>query len=203
MVFLISLLVFVAVFFISAFLLEMLLASKYAEQVLASSGASDTSLPERLSLAVLPRSRVLRSVSLPIPGRDGEEIRLGTVIVSRSGIFILCQINGAGILENPPTEKWKQIYNGRFTEFNNPFITQKDARALIDYYTEASGLPEVKAHSMIIYTNPSLRFTNQRPRGIVYARDFVKHLRRLEKRGRLTGSQIRSACSVLRNADAY
>ena len=38
-----------------------------------------SSLPSRLSAAVLPKSRIFRSVALPIPGRDGEEIQLSTL----------------------------------------------------------------------------------------------------------------------------
>ena len=202
MIYFISILIFAAVFSVSARILEAKLRRGYCARLL-SDGSTSASLPARLALAVLPRHRVFRSVSLPIPGKDGEEIQLGTVIVSRSGVFILCQINGQGILENSPSGKWKHVHNGKFTEFDNPFTVQSDARTLIEYYAEAGGYPDVKAHSLVIYTNPGLRFTNPKPRGVILAKDFAARLDALEKRGKLTKQQISAVCSILKDAEAY
>jgi hypothetical protein len=202
-IYFISILIFFAVFFTTAKLLEKPLTTGYCNNLLCSKAVRSSSLPEKLCRAVLPRTRIFRGVSLPIPGKEGEEIQLGTVAVSRSGIFILCQINGAGILENPPTTRWKQIDNGKFSEFDNPFTMQRDARALIDYYTDLAGYPEIKAHSIVIYTNPSLRFTHQKPRGVILAKEFPARLSGLEKRGRLSSAQVKAACNILSNADAY
>ncbi len=203
MIFLLSALVFFAVFYSAARILEKILRRGYCQRLLANPAAYGTALPERLALAVLPRGRVFRSLTLPIPGKDGQEIQLGTVVVSRSGIFILCQINGGGILENNPSGKWKHICGGKFSEFDNPFTVQGDARTLIDYYAERAGEPEIKAHSMVLYTNSSLRFVNQRSRSVICTSDFVSRLLFLEKRGRLSKAQIKTACSILKEADAY
>ncbi len=203
MIYFISILIFLAVFTVSAKILEAPLRKGYCARLLSDSNATSPALPARLSLAVLPKWRIFRSVSLPIPGKDGEEIQLGTVIVSRSGIFILCQINGAGILENSHSGKWKQINNGKFTEFDNPFTVQNDARTLIEYYAEAAGYPEIKAHSLVIYTSPNLRFTNPKSRGVISARDFATRLLSFEKRGKLSTQQIKAACSILKDAEAY
>lgn len=203
MIYFISALIFIAVFTVSAKILEAPMRRGYCSRLLSESNISSTALPAKLSLAVLPKWRIFRSVSLPIPGKDGQEIQLGTVIVSRSGVFIICQINGAGILENSHSAKWKRIHNGKFTEFDNPFVAQSDARTLIEYYAEAAGYPDIKAHSLVIYTNSALRFTNPKPRGVMYAKDFATRLLSFEKRGRLSTQQIKAACSILKDAEAY
>ncbi len=203
MSFVVFLFIFASVFLLLFPILDRYFISLYSNRLVSGAAYYKASLPARLALAVLPKSRIFRSVALPIPGREGEEIQLGTVIVSRSGIFVLCQINGKGILENPPSENWKHISSGKFTEFTNPFVNQKDARALIDYYLDLEGHPEIKAHSVVLYTDRDLRFTHQKSRGIIFAGDFCKKLRDFEKRGRLSSQQVRLACSVLRDIDAY
>ena len=182
---------------------ERLFTKRYCAEILGDQSSLNASLPSRLSLSVLPRSRVFRSVTLPIPSRDGEEIQLGTVAVNRSGIFIICQINGGGILENDPSGKWKHIFSGRCAEYENPFKAQQGARELISYYADAVGLGDVRAHSLIIYTDPSLRFTYQKPRGLISASELPSMMSRLEKRGRLSLKEVHAACKMLRNVDAY
>lgn len=200
---LIFLTVFLTSFLLIAFPLEGVLKKGYCERLLSKSAAYSSALPAKLSNTVLPGSRIFRSVSLPIPGRDGEEIQLGTVIVCRSGIFILCQINGNGIIENPPGGNWKHIYGGKCREYENPFKMQADARTLIDYYNECEGLTDVKAHSIIIYTDPTLKFTNPRPRGVIPASEFPKRLAYLERHGKLSRTDVKNACRILRDADSY
>ncbi|MBR2473546.1 MAG: NERD domain-containing protein [Clostridia bacterium] len=199
----ISIVTFALTFVIAARVLEVLLVKGYCSELLSEPKNFTSSLPSRLSAAVLPKSRIFRSVALPIPGRDGEEIQLGTVIVSRSGIFIVCQINGSGILENSPNGKWKHIYGGKCVEYENPFQLQSDARKLIDYYAECEGLSDIKAHSLIVYTSEALKFTYPKPRGIISAENFPKKLSYFEKRGRLSRQQIKAACAMLRGADSY
>ncbi len=202
MIYIVGILIFTLTFAITYRLLESVLRRRYCARLIAENGTSAV-LPAGLSLAVLPRSRVFRSVSLPIPGKEGEEIQLGTVIVSRSGIFILCQLNGNGILDNSHSGKWKHISNGKFTEFDNPFISQSDARTLIEYYTESLGFPEIKAHSIVLYTGSSLRFTAPKPRNVIHVNDFAMRLMSLEKQGKLTAQQLKAACSVLKEAELY
>jgi hypothetical protein len=203
MIYLVTLLVFISVFIISSYVSDKILTQKYVSNLLLCANSFSENLPAELAMAVIPKSRILRNISLPIPNRDGEEIQIGTLIVTRSGIFILCQLNGSGILENPSTARWKRIENGKFTEFDNPFHSQKDARTLISYYTESSGVSGVKVHTTIIYTSKALRFTHPKPRGVISAEDFVKRLTHLQKHGNLSVSQIRSICSTLRKADSY
>jgi hypothetical protein len=198
-----TLLIFISVFIISSYILEKIFTAKYVNSLLLPTAVPDSNLPAQLSLAVLSKGRIFRNVSLPIPNRDGEEIQIGTAVVTKSGIFILCQICGGGILENPSTAKWKKIEKGKFTEFDNPFHLQKDARTLIDYYAEANGLSGVKSHTTVIYTNENLRFTHQKPRGVLYTRDFIKRLAYLEKNGKLSAIQVKSACQMLKNAENY
>ena len=203
MIVFVSLAVFAILFFLLVKLFERLLSGEYCERLLKDPKNYDSSLPSRLALTVLPKKRIFRSVSLPIPGKDGEEIQLGTVIVSRAGIFILCQINGSGILENPPDKKWKHISNGKFTEFDNPFIHQKDARSLIEYYASSYVDGDIHAHSIVLYTGASLRFTSQKPRGIMSAKEFPQKLLKMEKTGKLSSEQVRAACRMLSEIEAY
>ena len=203
MIHIISAMLFVAVFIIAAKLLEGFFIRSSSKNLLANSANFNSALPSRLASFVLPKGRIFRSLALPIPGRDGEEIHLGTVIVSRSGIFILCLINGSGIIENPPNGNWKHIACGKCSEFPNPFLAQQDARGLIEYYAEQNGLSGLHAYSLVIYTGASLKFTHQRSRGVLSAAELTDKLCTLEKRGKLSRSQVRAAASVLKNADAY
>ncbi len=198
-----SILIFLAVFVITAKALEIPLRKGYAKKLLSDGSAYNAALPSKLSLAILPQSRVFRSLTLPIPGKDGQEIQLGTVIVSRSGVFILCQINGAGILENKPSEKWKHICGGKFSEFDNPFNVQADARTLINYYLELEGVTDVKAHTLVLYTNSGLRFTEPKSRSVIYINDFVKRLTAFERKGKLSLKQLKATCTALKEADSY
>ena len=203
MLVIISAAVFTLLFFTIYKLIEKPIINGYCEKLLSDPDNYDSALPAKLAGAVLSKRRIFRSVSLPIPGKDGEEIQLGTVIVSRAGIFILCQINGSGILENPPDRKWKHIMGGKFSEFENPFLHQKDARTLIEYYASSCVSGDVHAHSIVLYTGASLKFTSQKPRGIISAREFPSRLAKMEKTGRLTADQVRAACAMLSNIEAY
>ena len=193
----------ILLFLVLSKLIEKPLCAGYCERLLSDPSNHNSALPAKLSSSVISRRRIFRSVSLPIPGKDGEEIQLGTVIVSRAGIFILCQINGSGIVENNPQGRWKHIAGGKFTEFENPFMLQRDARALIEYYAAIYGQNDIKAHSIIIYTNPSLRFTHQKPRGIMTASEFPAKLASMEKSGRLSREQVRCACKMLSEVENY
>ena len=200
---LISVAVFIAVYFVSAKPLETFFATKYTDYLLSNPSSYNSLLPARLSLAALPRNRIFTNLALPIPGKDGEEIQLGTVIVSRSGIFIICLLNGAGILDNSTAQKWKRLDGGRVTEFDNPFIFQKDARTLLEYYVQAANISPVKAHTIVLYTNDSLRFTQHKSRGVIFAGDYHRKLSSFEKNGRLSSAQIKNICSALKSADIY
>jgi hypothetical protein len=199
----ISIAVFTALFFIILKLTDTALTDGYCSYLLKDPKNHDSALPAKLAAAVLPRGRIFRGVSIPIPGKDGEEIHLGTVIVSRAGIFIICQINGSGILENPPDRKWKLISAGKFTEFENPFLHQKDARTLLEYYAASCVSPDVHAHSIVLYTGSQLKFTSQKPRGVMSAKELPSKLSKMEKTGRLTRDQVRAACKMLSNIEAY
>ena len=194
--------VFTAVFFVTLKAIERPLINGYCHSVLSDSAAYGSSLPETLARAIIPKGRIFRSLALPIPGKDGEEIHLGTVVVSRAGVFIVCQLNGAGILENPPDRKWKHICGGKFTEFENPFIHQKDARTLIEYYLSPH-CADARVYSIVLYTSQALKFTAQKPRGVMSAEEFPKRLLKMEKTGRLTKAQVKTVCDVLSNVEAY
>ena len=146
---------------------------------------------------VLPNKNVFRSLSLPIPGRDGDEINIGTLIVSKCGVFILCQIHGSGLIENSQEKRWKHLQNGRSADFDNPFTSQHDARALLEFYAKNHGLDEVKAHTLVLYTDPTLKFTVSQSRSVIYAGNFPSKLSKMEKYGKLSSMQVRSFCKLL------
>ena len=203
MIFAVACAVFPILFFIIFKLIEKPLTASYCERLLKDKKNYGSSLPARLACAIIPSRRIFRSLSLPIPGKDGEEIQLGTVIVTKAGVFILCQINGSGILENPTDSKWKHISSGKFTEFANPFLNQKDARTLIEYYASSYAGDDINAYSIVLYTDPSLKFTHQKPRGIISAKEFPARLSKMEKTGKLSQEQIRAVCKMFSEIQAY
>ena len=168
----------------------------YTSSLLLNPSAFDNDLPSKLILSAFPKKQVFHSLSLPIPGKDGEEITLGTVIVNRCGIYIICQIHGSGLIENTPTDKWKHMNNGRYTEFDNPFRAQQNARELIEFYTKNIGLGFIKAHSLLIYTDSDLRFTQPSSRSIIKASELTKRLKNMDKLGHLTRSQVNTICKA-------
>ena len=172
------------------------LTRRYTERLILSYGDSET-LPARLLFGAMCKRHVFTDLSLPIPSKDGEEINIGVVAVNRCGVFIICRIQGDGVIENPNEQRWKHVYNGSCSEFENPFRTQEGARNLIEYYAKNAGLSAVKAHSMLVYTNPSLRFTHTLNRSIVSAENLSKKLSAMDKRGRLTHTEVRQTCRLL------
>ena len=192
---------FVAVFLISDKLIEPKLTRRYCEAVLSDPRNINTELPSRLLRATMPSSKVFRSLSLPIPGRDGEEITIGTAVVNRSGVYIVCQIHGSGVLENPPNDKWKHINRGKCTEFENPFRMQKDARDLIEFYTKNNGFGDVRAHSIVLYTDPSLKFTHQTSRSVISATELNSRMLTLDRYGKLSSARVREVCKMLTDID--
>ncbi len=189
--------VFTVLFYLFNKLLEPRFTESYCRRLLADPSLYDEELPAKLLYASFPKSHIFRSLSLPIPGKEGEEINLGTVAVNRCGVYILCQIHGNGLIENPPDIKWKHMNSGRCTEFDNPFRTQQDARELIEFYAKNAGLGYVKAHSIIIYTDPSLRFTQPSSRSIINAADLNRRMQNIDRLGHLTSAQVHDVCRIL------
>ncbi len=169
----------------------------YCARVLSEPHCNADALPSKLIGATFPSSQIFTSLALPIPGREGEEIILGTVAVNRSGVYIICQIRGDGIIENPPNQRWKHMVNGNSREFENPFRAQADARALIEYYAKNAGLGSIKCHSLVIYTNQRLRFTHTMSRQIVHANELNRRFSVLDKLGRLGRGEVNDICRLL------
>ena len=193
----------VILFVISDRIISRRLIGLYTERVLCSSDSE--TLPAELLYATMPKSRVFTDLSLPIPSKDGEEVSIGIVAVNRSGVYIICQLNGEGVIENPNAPRWKHVCNGSCSEFENPFRTQEGARNLIEYYAKRAGLSGVKAHSMLVYTNQNLRFTHTLSRSIVSAESLCERLSAMDRRGRLTYTEVRRTCRLLSEigAEAY
>lgn len=178
-----------------------LLSNYYVTSILSNKAYYDASLPERLSRVILPKRYIFRALALPIPGKDGEEINIGTVIVCRSGVFILCQIHGSGLIENSGENKWKHMQNGKTAEFDNPFRSQQYARSLLEFYAKNHGLDQIKAHTILIYTDKNLKFTERQSRSVIYAGNYVKKLKVMNKLGKLSKNSVNSYCRLLENID--
>ncbi len=192
-------LVFFGLFFVFYKMLFPRFCDIYCKNVLAEPCGDTDILPYKLINATFPSSQIFNSLALPIPGREGEEITLGTVAVNRSGIYIICQIRGDGIVENPPNQRWRHLVNGSSREFENPFRAQADARELIEYYAKNAGLGGVRCHSLVVYTSPRVRFTNTMSRQIIYANDLNRRFSVLDSLGRLSRSEVNDICRLLSN----
>ncbi len=171
----------------------------YCARILAEPHGNEDELPSKLINATFPMSQIFNSLALPIPGREGEEITLGTVAVNRSGIYIICQICGDGIIENPPGQRWKHMVNGSSREFENPFRAQADARELIEYYAKNAGLGCVKCHSLVVYTGKNLKFTHTMSRQMIQANDLNRRFSVLDKLGKLSRSEVNDICRLMSN----
>ncbi len=188
--------IFTLLFFVINRIAEQKLVSRYTVRVLSNAEESET-LPAQLLYATMKKGHVFTDLSLPIPSKDGEEINIGIVAVNRAGVYIICRIQGEGVIENPNAARWKHIHNGSCSEFENPFRAQEGARNLIEYYAKNAGLSAVKAHSMLVYTSPSLRFTHTLNRSIVSADNLSRKLSDIDRRGRLTSAEVRQTCRLL------
>ncbi len=192
---------FAILFVLFSKLLQPYFTAIYCEKLLSEADASGDRLPARLLSATFPNSQIFNSLSLPIPGREGEEICLGTVAINRSGIYIICQIRGNGIIENPVDRRWKHMINGACSEFENPFRAQSGARELIEYYTKTAGLGFAKCHSLIVYSGQALKFTHNVSRQIIPASELNRRFTATDRIGNMTHSEVRSICKLLKNID--
>ena len=174
----------------------------YCRERVTDAGDDKELIPELLR-AFMPKSNVFSGISLPIPGKEGEEIYYGTVAVNSAGIFIICRICGEGLLENPPTaDKWKLMSKGKVTEFSNPFRDQDSPRRLLAYYADAAGVGGVRVHTVMVYTNSGLRFANPPSKGVIHASSLYTRFRGMSKRGRLTLAQVSAISKMLSEVNA-
>ncbi len=174
------------------------LTDAHCQRLLSDGSIGAQEIPSRLITATFPDRQVINSLSLPIPGREGEEIHIGTVAVNRSGIYIICRICGDGIIENPPDKpRWNYITNGQSREFDNPFRSHAGARELIEYYAKNAGLGYAKCHSLIIYSGSNLKFTYPKSRQLIPAESLNRRFRMLDKMGKLNRDEVFDICKLL------
>ncbi len=193
--------IFIFTFALAYFCFDRLLSPHltdiYCKKILSDGVAEPNMLPARLISASFPSSQIFTQLSLPIPGREGEEIHIGTVAVNRSGVYIVCQIRGEGIIENPPDKRWTYITNGQSRDFENPFRAHASARELIEYYAKNAGLGYAKCHSLIVCTGQSLTFTYPKSRQMVSAEYLNRKFRKLDKLGRMSAYEVNDICKML------
>lgn len=184
------------------YIISPVLTEKYLFALLAEEPSDSPVLLPRILRAFMPRRQVLTSLSLPIPGREGEEIAYGTVAVNRGGIFIISRICGSGLIENPPTEnRWRFLSGGTVKEFPNPFKEQDAPRRLLAAYAGAAGVKDVRVRTLVVYTDPALRFSSPPSKGIMHVSETYKRMRRLSAKGKLSYRSIRAITSALRDAN--
>ncbi|MBR2461238.1 MAG: hypothetical protein IKB34_08440 [Clostridia bacterium] len=184
-------------------IIKPIITEKYCRERLRSADPSDPELIPQLLRAFMPSGSVLTGISLPIPGKDGEEISYGTVAVNRAGIFIISRICNEGLLENPPgAGMWKLMTRGAVTEFPNPFKEQESPRRLLAYYANAAGVRDVKVHSLIVYTNGALRFSHPPSKGTIHASVLHTRLRKANAHGKLTARNLRAIIKTVKDVNA-
>lgn len=178
------------------------LTERYCSRKIAETPEDSAELIPKLLKAFLPGRCVFTDISLPIPGRDGEEIGYGTVAVCRGGIFIISKICGEGFIENPPgAEKWKFMNSGSVKEFPNPFKQQESPRQLLSFYASAAGENNVRIHTLIVYTDKRLRFSNPPSKGIIHVSQLYKRIQMMSARGKLTGKGVRAIAKLINDAN--
>ena len=184
------------------YIISPIVTERYLYSLLSEEPADSPRLVSMVFRAFLPRRSVITSLSLPIPDREGEEVAYGTVAVSRAGIFIISRICGEGRIDNSPREgKWRFFSHGYVKEFPNPFKEQEAPRRLLAAYAAAAGVSDVKVHTLIVYTDPALKFTNPPSKGIMHLSEAYRRMRKLSARGKLSRRSIRAITSTLRAAN--
>ena len=178
------------------------ITEKYCDRKIAESSEDSPELIPSLLKAILPNRCVFTDISLPIPGRDGEEIGYGAVAVCRGGIFIISRICGEGLIENPPgAERWKLMNRGSVKEFPNPFKQQESPRQLLSFYANAAGEKNVRVHTLIVYTDEGLRFSNPPSKGVLHVSQLHKRIRLLSAKGALSSKGVRAIAALISEAN--
>ena len=179
-----------------------IVTEKYILALLSEEPSDSPTLVPKVFKAFMPRRQVLTSISLPIPGRAGEEVAYGTVAVNRAGIFIISRICGSGVIENPPRgEKWRFVSGGNIKEFPNPFKAQESPRRLLSAYSATVGARDVPVHTLLVYTDPALKFSAPPPKGIMHISEAYRRMRRISAKGKLDRKTVRRVISALRDAN--
>lgn len=184
------------------YVISPIVTERYLFSLLSEEPADSPELVPKVFRGFLPRRSVISSLSLPIPGREGEEVAYGTVAVSRAGIFIISRIYGDGRIDNSPHEgKWRFYSHGYVKEVTNPFREQEAPRRLLAAYAAAAGVADVKVHTWIVYTDPMLKFSHPTPKGIMHISESYKRMRRMSAKGGLSRKNIRAIRAVLKDAN--
>lgn len=179
-----------------------LITKKYLSVLIEDEPTDSPSLISKVLRSFLPSRCVLTSISLPIPGRDGEEIAYGNVAVNRAGIFIISRICGNGLIENPPRgDKWRFMSCGSVKEFTNPFKAQDAPRRLLAMYAGSAGVKNVRVHTLVVYTDNELRFSSPPSKGVMHVSEMYKKMKRLSSKGNLDYKSIRAITSALKDAN--
>ena len=178
------------------------ITKKYLSALLDEERFDSPSLIPKVLRSFMPQRSVFSSISLPVPGRDGEEIAYGTVAVNRAGIFIISRICGSGLVENPMRdERWRFLSCGSVKEFPNPFKEQENPRRLLALYAGAAGIKEVKVRTLVVYTDPTLRFSVPPSKGIMHVSEMYGRMKRLSHKGELDHKSIRAIVAAINDAN--
>ena len=199
--FLIALAAVVLTAFFYRFLISPIVTEKYIREMLAVEGTDAPCAIPNILRAFVPKKNIFTSLSLPIPGKEGEEILYGTVVVTGAGIFIISRICGSGLIENPQSDvKWRFLSQGNVSEFLNPFKEQSAPRKLLSYYAESVGVKDVRVRTLVVYTDENLRFSEPITKGIIHISELYRRMKKLSSRGKLSWKSIRAISAVLAEA---
>ena len=183
-------------YLISPFLIE-----RYIRDMISEEWTESSDVIAKLLRAFLPRYTVFNSISLPIPGKDGEEISYGTVAVTKAGIFIISRICGDGLIENPQKDKtWRFLSHGNVREFPNPFKEQESPRKLLSVYAGAAGVKDVRVRTLLVYADEGLRFSDPPTKGMIHASELYKRMKRLSAKGKLSYKNVKAIADAIDDA---
>ena len=184
------------------YLVSPFITRRYITELLATERADGPEVIPKIFRSFMPSRNVFSSFSLPIPGREGEEISYGTVAVTRAGIFIVTRICGGGLIENPQKEvTWRFLSQGNVREFPNPFKAQDSARRLLSLYAERAGVSDVCVRTLVVYTDEKLRFSEPPTKGTIHISEIYRKIQRLSRKGKLSYRDIHAIVSAISDAE--
>ncbi len=114
--------------------------------------------------SVLPGKRVFCNLYFPV-ARDGETLwtETDTVCVTRGGL-IAVEVKGfKGVIDNPAEGDWTQRYGEKELSFHNPYEQNKGHVVAIKKALSKKGITGLPVYNIVVYTDKSVRFTNQYP----------------------------------------
>lgn len=185
----------------------------------ARSGSESSELTWRLLCACVPRNSLLRHVRVPmvtapqlrVASRGGGDFYapmpqqhhrrycgVDFIVVGRGGITVIAASGMRGYIENPMRGDWRQFLRGEARQFSNPFeqcaIRQRAIRAAL----RREGMSNVPIQSLLVFTDPDVRFKN-RFSIVISPERLAPVVTDINRNHFLASAEIKSAVRILRS----